>query len=86
MECNSVNDSKSSRAKFAPDGTGVSERRRIARYVHDERGNVTVEWEVAPANYERPVLEIVRDGPSAQAPGPEGDLRNCPTADPPKGR
>lgn len=34
------------------------ERRRIATIVHDDRGNASVEWRVAPANHERPVLEL----------------------------
>ena len=27
--------------------------------VHDDRGNATVEWQAAPANQERPVLEVL---------------------------
>ena len=37
---------------------GNSERRRIGRIVHDERGNASLDWRDAPANYRRPVLEI----------------------------
>jgi hypothetical protein len=38
--------------------TGNNERRRIGRIVHDERGNATLDWWDAPADYRRPVLEI----------------------------
>jgi hypothetical protein len=37
--------------------TGV-ERRRIGRIVHDDRGNASVDWLSAPADYQRPVLQI----------------------------
>lgn len=33
-------------------------RRRISRIVHDHKGNATVEWLDAPADYERPKFEI----------------------------
>ena len=33
-------------------------RRRLSRIVHDHKGNATVEWFDAPADYERPVFEI----------------------------
>lgn len=36
----------------------AAERRRIARVVHDERGTARVEWHNAPADYERPKLEV----------------------------
>jgi len=32
--------------------------------VHDDRGNALVEWEDAPADYQRVVLEVVNDGRS----------------------
>ncbi len=35
-----------------------AERQRIARIVHDDRGNKTVDWLDAPADYRRTVLEI----------------------------
>lgn len=38
------------------------ERRRLGRIVHDDRGNASVEWRDAPADYERPVFEI-QDAP-----------------------
>ena len=38
--------------------TDAAERRRIARIVHDERGNASVRWHDAPADYKRQVLEI----------------------------
>jgi hypothetical protein len=37
---------------------GNSERRRIGRIVHDDRGNATLDWRDAPADYHRPVLDI----------------------------
>ena len=36
-----------------------AERRRISTVVHDDRGNASVEWQAAPANHERPVLEVL---------------------------
>jgi len=39
-----------------------SERRRIGKVVHDDRGNASVRWSDAPADYQRPVLEVVEDG------------------------
>jgi hypothetical protein len=38
-----------------------AERRRVARVVHDERGNASVRWRDAPADHERPVLELLAD-------------------------
>jgi hypothetical protein len=38
-----------------------AERRRIAKVVHDDRGNASVRWRNAPANYQRPVLKILGD-------------------------
>jgi hypothetical protein len=38
------------------------DRRRMGRIVHDDRGNALVQWEEAPADYERPVLEIEQSG------------------------
>ena len=35
------------------------ERRRVGTVVHDERGNASVEWRDAPADQERPVLEVM---------------------------
>jgi hypothetical protein len=43
-----------------------AERRRIGRIVHDERGNASVDWHDAPADYQRTKLEIADD--------PEGPL------------
>lgn len=42
-------------ANPAPQG----ERRRIGRVVHDDRGNASVSWRDAPADHERPVLEVL---------------------------
>jgi len=30
----------------------------MAKVVHDDRGNASVEWLAAPADHERPVLEV----------------------------
>jgi hypothetical protein len=38
-----------------------SERRRIGKVVHDDRGNASVSWSDAPADYQRTVLEVVED-------------------------
>ena len=35
----------------------------MATVVHDPRGNASVEWQDAPADFERPVLEILEDAP-----------------------
>jgi hypothetical protein len=40
------------------DADGAAERRRIGRVVHDDRGTARVEWEYAPADFDRPKLEI----------------------------
>jgi len=37
--------------------------------VHDDRGNASVRWRDAPADYERPVLELVRE----QGPAPRSE-------------
>ena len=34
----------------------------MARVVHDDRGNASVQWHDAPSDYERPVLEIESSG------------------------
>lgn len=36
-----------------------AERRRVGTVVHDDRGNASVSWRDAPADYERPVLEVL---------------------------
>ena len=38
--------------------TTDAERRRIGRIVHDDRGNASVDWHDAPADYKRQVFEI----------------------------
>jgi hypothetical protein len=44
------------------DEPSASERRRIGEVVHDDRGNARVEWRDAPADYDRPRLEIEDPG------------------------
>jgi hypothetical protein len=43
-------------------------RRRISRIVHDHKGNATVEWLDAPADYERQKFEIEGARQPATAP------------------
>jgi hypothetical protein len=44
-------------------GTGESaKRRRFGKVVHDDRGCASVEWQDAPEDYVRPVLEIENGG------------------------
>jgi hypothetical protein len=38
-------------------------RRRIGRIVHDDRGNASVDWHDAPADYRRQVFEIQSEEP-----------------------
>jgi hypothetical protein len=66
--------------------SGSFDRRRMGRVVHDDRGNAIVQWEEAPAGYERPVLEIE---PSGTRPGMHDrlgadglSLENPPSFDP----
>ncbi len=52
---------RSSGKRTAPednDSRTPSERRRIGKVVHDERGSASVEWRDAPNHYERPVFEL----------------------------
>lgn len=41
--------------------TSILERRRLARVVHDDRGNAQVEWVPAPADLERVPLALEDD-------------------------
>ena len=52
-----------------PESVPDAERRRIGKVVHDDRGNASVRWVDAPADYQRPVLELVGDGSPARNPG-----------------
>lgn len=49
---------KKSFAPEQPDATDSAERRRVARIVHDDRGNASVKWHDAPSDYKRQVLEL----------------------------
>jgi hypothetical protein len=42
-----------------------AERRRVGTVVHDDRGNASVRWRDAPADYQRPVLEVLGETPLA---------------------
>jgi hypothetical protein len=45
-----------------------AERRRIGKVIHDDRGNASVKWDDAPADYERTKLELVSDsGPTPRS-------------------
>jgi hypothetical protein len=51
-----------SKGKLVPtEPPSQSERRRIGTVVHDDRGNASVTWRDAPADLERPVLEVLGD-------------------------
>jgi hypothetical protein len=39
-----------------------SERRRMGRIVHDDRGAASLEWRNAPDDYDRPVLRVEGSG------------------------
>lgn len=41
------------------DGASAADRRRVAKVVHDDRGNASVEWQAAPVGEERQVLEVL---------------------------
>ncbi len=43
----------------ANSGAAEPNRRRIGTIVHDDRGMASVEWRDAPADFERPVLEVI---------------------------
>jgi len=62
-------DNSSKKPLTAGNGTvqADAERRRIGRIVHDERGNASVDWRDAPADYKRTKLEIADEhgGPSS---------------------
>jgi len=45
-------------AAAAENAATETERRRIARIVHDDRGNATVSYYDAPSDYKRQVLEL----------------------------
>jgi hypothetical protein len=44
-----------------PEANPDAERRKVGMVVHDDRGNASVSWRDAPADYERPVLEVLGD-------------------------
>ena len=52
-----------------PDALPDAERRRIGTVVHDDRGNASVRWDDAPADYQRPVLELAGDSVPAPKSG-----------------
>jgi hypothetical protein len=46
-------------AQTSSGSAAEAERRRIGKVVHDDRGNASVLWHDAPADYQRPVLEVL---------------------------
>jgi hypothetical protein len=52
-------DELTKRKRSAGNATPEAERRRIGKVVHDERGNASIKWRDAPADLERPVLEVL---------------------------
>jgi hypothetical protein len=56
-----VNESGNKKRIAGNSGGAASNRRRIGMVVHDERGMASVEWHDAPADEERPVLEVLGD-------------------------
>ena len=80
---------KPSAAPAAVDGRGVktdTERRRIGRIVHDDRGNARVDWLDAPSDYKRQVFEIEEEpgGLSLQKAPQTFDPYACATLPEPK--
>jgi hypothetical protein len=57
------NSRKKSFAADRPSAPEAPERRRVGRIVHDDRGNASVNWHDAPANYRRQVFEIEPEEP-----------------------
>lgn len=51
-----------------------AERRKCGLVVHDDRGNASVSWRDAPADYDRPVLQVLGE--------PELTLKSDETHDP----
>jgi hypothetical protein len=54
-----MDQSEKRKAIEADSGGAETNRRRIGMIVHDERGMASVEWHYAPADEERPVLEVL---------------------------
>jgi hypothetical protein len=52
------NPTKKQLAAEGPALNGSTERRRIGRIVHDDRGNALVDWMDAPSDYKRQVFEL----------------------------
>ena len=46
---------------------GDAERRKIGMVVHDDRGNASVDWRDAPADFDRPVLEVLDEAKPGKA-------------------
>ena len=61
------NSGKKTHAPNGDEAAQEAERRRIGKVVHDDRGNASVEWQDAPPDYKRPVLEIIEERPEARS-------------------
>lgn len=59
---NRIPDDKSTKDSASPGDANASERRRLGRVVHDDRGSASVEWHDAPDDYERPVFRVAGTG------------------------
>ncbi len=53
---------KKTPAQTSSGSAAESERRRVGKVVHDDRGNASVLWHDAPSDYQRPVLEVLGEG------------------------
>ncbi|HLJ37018.1 MAG TPA: hypothetical protein VKT54_01270 [Steroidobacteraceae bacterium] len=69
-----MSESKRNKVLEGTDAPAATNRRRLGTIVHDDRGNASVEWHDAPADEQRPVLEILGD--------PQLTLQNEETYDP----
>jgi hypothetical protein len=58
-----VDEFRDKKTTEADSGGTESNRRRIGTIVHDDRGLASVEWHVAPADVERPVLQVLGNPP-----------------------
>jgi hypothetical protein len=54
-----VSESKRNKAPEGNAAGAATNRRRLGTIVHDDRGNALVEWHDAPADEQRPVLEVL---------------------------
>lgn len=60
-----MDEARDKKATAGDSGGTEPNRRRIGTIVHDDRGMASVEWHDAPADTERPVLQVVANPPLA---------------------